>query len=111
HTLEEEGARLPRLQRLPGLRREALVEEWVPQAALAVAAIEDQQLGPVVGRGEPRGERGAAPGLGVGARTLVEGERRVVGPAERHRLHEDLDRPPAGEPDLPRLLVAQVQLE
>ena len=42
---------------------------------------------------------------------LVEAGGRVVRAVERQGLDEDLDSAAAGEPDLPRLLVAEVQLE
>ena len=51
------------------------------------------------------------PRVRVGARALVQGEGGVARPVQRDRLHEHLDGAPAGEPDLPGLLVAQIQLE
>src|SRR2546430_4801845 len=59
----------------------------------------------------PRHDGGGLARGGVAARALVEPRGRVVAMVERERLDESLDRPAAGEPDLPRLLVAQVELE
>jgi hypothetical protein len=111
HVLEEQRARLAGGQGLAGLGLESLVEEGVAQRALPGAGVEEQQLGPVVRRIQARDDHRAAARLGVGARPVVEHHGGAAARAERDRLHEDLDRPPAGQPDLPGLLVAQVQLE
>ncbi len=111
HVLQQEGAGLAGRDGRPGLGREPLVEEGVAQRALAAARVQQEHLRPVVRRIEPGQDRGAPAPLGMGAGLLVERERRVVGPAEAQGLQEHLDGATAGEPDLPCLLVAQVQLQ
>src|SRR4029450_10343704 len=54
----------------------------------------------------------AAPaGARVRVDAIVESRRGVVAPVQRQRLHEHLDGAATGEADLPRFLVAEIQLE
>ena len=111
HVLEEQRPRLARGHGLAGLRREALVEEGVAEGPLLPAVVEEQELGAMVWRIEAGHDHGPPALLGVDARPLVVDQRGVVGVVERHRLQENLDGAAAGEPDLPGLLIAQIQLE
>jgi hypothetical protein len=109
HALEEQGSRRPGRDGGPGLGREALVEERVAERALDAAAVEHEQLAPVAL--QPGDDGRAATGARVRVRAIVEARRGVVAVVQHQRLHEDLDGATTGEPDLPRLLVAEVQLE
>ena len=62
-------------------------------------------------RVQPRDQRAPAALLGVSAERLVVRQGRGVGPGQPHGLDEHLDGAAAGETDLPRLFISQVQLQ
>src|SRR5213592_758324 len=100
HALEHERAREAGGHRVPRFGAEALVEERLAQRALARAVIEQEELGAAI---EPRDDRRVSAAGGVLAHLQVE--------LGRQRLDEDLDGPATRQPDLPRFLVTEVQLE
>ena len=110
HAFEEERPGSAGLEREGRLGGKPAIEEGTAQRPLLGPGVQEQQLGPVLGRVEAGEDGGAPAALGMGARFLVEDQRRV-GVVQRHRLEEDLDGAAAGEADLPGLLIAQVQLE
>ena len=111
HSLEEKRARAAGAERLQGLGGEAAVEEGLAQRSLQHARVEHEQLGAVIGRLEPGEDGRPPPGRRMRPRALVEEERPIARAVEGHRLDEHLDGPAAGQPDLPGLLIAQVELE
>jgi len=87
-----------------------LIEEGVAERALLPAVSKSRSLAPLCGASRRVTITARRPAR-VDAGALVVGQRGVVLVVERHRLQKDLDGAAAGEADLPRLLVAQVQLE
>ena len=89
----------------------SLVERGVAQRPFAAPIVEQEELGTAT-RGVHAREDGRGPAGGhVGPDLLVESQRPVGHRtlAEGDGLDEDLDGPAAREPDLPRILVAEIE--
>jgi hypothetical protein len=98
----EERSRGTERHRVARFFDESLVERRVAESPGGRAVVQQQDLR-ADRTVEPRDDRGPSALLGMSAHALQE-----VG---RQRLDEHLDRAAARQPDLPGLLVAQIQLE